>query len=107
MTPDSPASRLCMSLVTWAALSLPSVSHAQPAGRITTIDQIGPAITACWHPPAGSAGSEITLRFGLTGKGELRGPPMVTYSKLIGASELQKAFAVSALRAIARCTLVS
>lgn len=67
---------------------------------------LGQAITACWKPPAGSEGSEITLRFGLTGQGVLRGPPMVTYSRLIGSKELQKAFALSALQAVANCTPV-
>lgn len=61
---------------------------------------------ACWKPPAGSYGSEVTLRFGLDGKGALRGPPMVTYSRLIGSKDLQKAFVVSALQAVAGCTPV-
>lgn len=61
---------------------------------------------ACWKPPAGSQASEITLRFGLTGQGALRGPPMVAYAKLIGSKELQQAFALSALQAVANCTPV-
>ena len=60
----------------------------------------------CWKPPAGSEGSEITLRFGLTGLGALRGSPMVTYSRLVGSKELQRAFALSALQAVAACTPV-
>jgi hypothetical protein len=67
---------------------------------------LGEAIMACWKPPAGSEGSEITLSFGLTGHGVLRGPPVVRYSKLIGSKDLQKAFALSALRAVTDCTPV-
>ena len=76
---------------------------AEPASPIDNFASLGAAIMACWKPPAGS---ELTLRFGLTGQGALRGPPMVTYSKLIGAADLRKAFVVSALRAVADCTPV-
>ena len=79
---------------------------AGPPSSIDNFDSIGPAIMACWQPPAGSEGSELTLRFGLTGQGALRGPPMVTYSKLVGTKDLQKAFVLSALRAVADCTPV-
>jgi hypothetical protein len=79
---------------------------AEEASPIDSFASLGQAIMACWKPPAGSEGSELTLRFGLTGQGALRGPPMVTYSKLIGAKDLQKAFVVSALRAVADCTPV-
>src|SRR5262245_27191613 len=61
------------------ALSLPTADAATPVDNFGDLSQ---AILACWRPPAGSEGSEITLRFGLTGRGELRGPPMVTYSRL-------------------------
>src|SRR5262249_3620611 len=79
---------------------------ADGAPPVDNFAALGQAIMACWKPPAGSEGAEITLRFGLTGQGALRGPPMVTYSKLVGSKELQKAFAVSALQAIADCTPV-
>jgi len=82
-------------------------ASADAALPVDTFRDLSQAILACWNPPAGSQGAEITLRFGLTGRGELRGPPMVTYSRLIGPSALQKAFALSALRAIAQCTPVS
>src|SRR4051812_48422669 len=65
-----------------------------PVDSFAALDQV---MTACWKPRAGSEGSEITLKFGLTGQGALRGPPMVTYSKLLGPKELQKAFVLTAL----------
>jgi len=73
---------------------------------VDSFGSLAAAIMICWKPPAGSEGSEITLRFGLTGQGALRGPPMVTYSKLIGSKELQQAFALSAMQAVANCTPV-
>jgi hypothetical protein len=79
---------------------------AEPASPIDDFASLGSAIMACWKPPVGSAGSELTLRFGLTGQGALRGPPMVTYSRLFGAKDQQEAFVVSALRAVADCTPV-
>ena len=92
----------CVALL--AGSGLVNAQDSKPA--INTMEELGPAIIACWQPPAGSEGSEITLRFGLNGKGELRGPPMVTYSKLRGSPELQKAFALSAFKAVADCTPV-
>ena len=84
----------------------PVARAAEPASPIDSFASLGPAIMACWKPPAGSEGSELTLRFGLTGQGALRGPPMVTYAKLIGAKDLQRAFVLAALRAVADCTPV-
>ncbi len=80
---------------------------ANAAPAIDNFDGLAHALETCWEPPAGSEGLEITLRFGLTGHGALRGPPMVTYSKLSGPKELQRAFTVSALRAVADCTPVN
>jgi hypothetical protein len=100
--------RALLALVPWVScLAVVAPGNAQPSmPAVNTIEELGPAIIACWRPPAGSQGSEITLRFGLNGKGELRGPPMVTYSKLFGSQELQKGFAASAFKAVADCTPV-
>jgi hypothetical protein len=97
-----------LALVAWVSfLLVPAAANAQSSRpAVNTFEELGPAITACWRPPAGSENSEITLRFGLTGKGALRGPPMVTYSKLVGDPSLQKGFAASAFRAVAECTPV-
>ena len=81
-----------------------SLADAEPARRIATFEEIGRAINACWQPPSGSAGAEVTVRFGLTGKGELRGPPMVTYSRVFGSPAMRKRVVESALRAVEECT---
>jgi hypothetical protein len=97
-----------LAILVGAALLVTTVA-AGPGDASPAIDSfgaLGEAIMACWKPPAGADGAELTLRFGLTGQGVLRGPPMVTYSKLIGSKELQKSFVLSALRAVADCTPV-
>ncbi|QJP16934.1 hypothetical protein G3545_26805 [Starkeya sp. ORNL1] len=77
--------------------------NAVPVG---TMDELGKALFACWAPPVGTEGSEITFRFGLTAKGELRGKPLASYSVLTGSKERQRAFVEAALLALSRCTPV-
>jgi hypothetical protein len=60
----------------------------------------------CVRQPAGSEGSEITLRFGLTHYGALKGPPMITHSRLIGDLASRKAFVAASLAALQNCTPV-
>lgn len=71
---------------------------------LTHLSQVGAAFQSCWRAPPGSAGSRITLRFGLSASGELKGPPRATFSALAGRAEDQRAFVTAALTAIARCT---
>lgn len=77
--------------------------NAVPAENV---EQLFQALYACWVPPPGTAGSEITLRFGLTAKGEVRGKPLATYSVLTGDAETQRAFVAAAILALSRCTPV-
>ena len=74
---------------------------AQP---LTHLSQVGAAFQSCWRAPPGSAGSRITLRFGLSASGRLKGPPLATFSVLSGSAGEQRAFVAAALNAIARCT---
>ncbi len=53
-----------------------------------------------------SEGSEITLKFSLTHYGALRGKPKITYTKLVGGLEDQRAFVSAALDALETCTPV-
>ena len=105
-TPKRPFRR--GAVIQCAALLAASIAaHAGDAPRpVDSFESLAQAVMTCWKPPDGSEGSEITLRFGLTGQGALRGPPMVTYSRLIGSKELQRAFALSAMQAVAECTPV-
>ncbi|MFG1420255.1 hypothetical protein [Roseixanthobacter liquoris] len=89
----------------------PGSSRAGEASRppvnavpVETIAQLSQALYACWRPPPGTSGSEITLRFGLTAKGEVRGKPLATYSVLTGDAETQRAFVAAAILALSQCT---
>lgn len=82
-------------------------SQSQPQATrapLSRLDQIGPALRACWAAPAGSEGSEITFRFGLDARGALKGAPIATYSRLSGNASQQRAFVAAALLALQRCT---
>ena len=94
-------------LAAFLFVAAPSGALAQaPAAPADTLQDLRSALTACWKAPAGSMGSEITLRFSLTHKGELRGLPMITYSKLTGSRDDQERFAIAALAALLNCTPV-
>lgn len=80
-------------------------ARAQDA-PISNLSQLGASFQACWKAPPGSAGSRITLRFGLNAKGELKGTPRATYSELMGDKDTQRAFVAAALTALSRCTPV-
>ena len=89
-----------------ALLAIIFATQAQ-AAPANAIRELWPALTACWHAPAGSAGSQLTILFSLTRDGAVLGKPRITYSKLIGATETQKAFVAAALDALAACTPVA
>src|SRR5207244_4692237 len=94
--PIAASVRAMRTAVSSLAILLLATASGRAEGASPPVDTFGElsrAIIACWNPPAGSERSEITLRFGLTGHGALRGPPMVTWSKLVGPPDLQQAFA--------------
>jgi hypothetical protein len=79
----------------------------QPAPTRAPVDklvEIGPAITACWHPPPDSAGSELVVRFSLNRWGVLIGKPEITFSKLNGDEPARRRFVATVLAALASCT---
>ena len=78
-----------------------------PTAPVATLRDLGPALTACFHAPAGSAGSRVTVRFSLTRQGTVFGEPRITFSKLTGSPDDRKAFVATALAALAACTPVA
>lgn len=74
----------------------PCGSHAP----INTLRETWEALYACWQPPAGSQGMEITLVFSLRRDGTLIGKPRATWSRLSGNSNDQRAFVASVLNAL-------
>ena len=83
--------------------TLLSATPAQAERTVQTLRELGPALTACWRAPPGSEGSEVTVRFSLKRDGSLLGQPRITYSKLTGDAERQRAFVAAALGALAEC----
>ena len=67
---------------------------------INTLAELWPALYACWSPPAGTEGKELTLTFSVRRDGTLIGKPRATYSKLQGGSDLDRAFVTSVLQAL-------
>lgn len=68
---------------------------------VNTLTQLWDALYACWQPPAGSDGLEITLVFSVRRNGTIIGKPRVTWTKLAGADiALQKSFVGSVLAAL-------
>jgi hypothetical protein len=64
-------------------------------------------LTRCWRAPPGSKGSTITVGITLKRDGAMFGQPTITYSKLIGDTDVQKRFVAAALAALAACTPVA
>jgi hypothetical protein len=82
------------------------VAGSPPAAPVATLRDLGPALTACFRAPDHSAGSQVTVRFSLTREGTLLGRPAITFSKLVGNPEDQRAFVAAALGGLAACTPV-
>lgn len=67
---------------------------------VDTLKQMWGALYACWRPPPGSAGLEITLTFSLRRDGSLFGKPRATWSKFSGTPQQQRLFVASVLAAL-------
>ena len=82
----------------------PGPIQAPPRAPVVRLVEIGPAITACWRPPADSEGSELVLRFSLNRWGAVIGKPDITFAKLTGDEPTQKRFVAAVLAALDACT---
>jgi hypothetical protein len=83
------------------AAAAPQGSRPCGSGEpINTLRETWEALYACWQPPAGSQGMEITLMFSLRRDGTLIGKPRATWSKLSGSTNEQRAFVASVLTAL-------
>ena len=90
----------CIAIVATVSASAAQI-QARPAN---TLQELWPALTLCWRPPLESDGSEVTVVFSLDRDGRLVGQPTISHSRLFGREEVQRAFAASALAALAACT---
>ena len=94
-----------MKLLAWsAALTLSALPAS--ADPLTTMDQVGKAIMACWKPPAGFSASSVTLSFGFNRDGSLIGPPQSTAIDVTGDENAKKQFIAAAMDAVGQCTPV-
>ncbi len=78
-----------------------AVARADP---LTSMDQVGAAITSCWRPPDGVKNSSVTLSFSLKRDGTLIGPPQPTAIAVDGDDSTRKAFVDAAINAVVGCT---
>ncbi len=81
----------------------PALAQSSPK-TLDRYAEVGPALLACWKPPAGTEGMEITVIFSFNRSGAVFGKPRITHTKLFGDDDLQKRFVSSALAALSDCT---
>jgi hypothetical protein len=97
--------RVSIAVVTCLAAAAP---FAEAGGaELSRLDQVAPAIRACWAPPAGLLGLEqieVTVRFSLRRDGTLIGAPQVTFSSADVALRARELLTRSAAEAIRACT---
>jgi hypothetical protein len=77
------------------------------AAELKSVTDVGKALEACWHPPADSKDSSVTLRFGFKRDGSLLGPPQPTSVQVKGDDKARKAFVDAAIKAMTACTPLS
>ncbi len=95
-----------MAAASLAIIGMTLVAGGGAPSSVATLRELGPALTACFRAPSGSAGSQVTVRFSLDAKGVVIGKPRITFSILVGRPEDKQAFVAAALGALASCTPV-
>jgi hypothetical protein len=89
------------------ALLMPDLALAgaeREAGFLRRYAEIGPALLACWKPPVGSEGMELTMVFAFHRSGAIQGKPRITYARLSGDETLRRRFVASTIEALAACS---
>jgi hypothetical protein len=71
---------------------------------VNTLQEIGPALFACWRPPADAQNFEVTVRLSFKRSGEVLGKPMITFSRFNGELDDQKRILGAVLAGLAACT---
>jgi hypothetical protein len=73
---------------------------------LSTMNQVGKAVLACWKPPAGIKNSSVTLSFSFKKDGTLIGPPQSTSIDVQGDDNIRRQFIAAAMDAVEQCTPV-
>src|SRR4051794_36591177 len=86
-------------------LSGSAVAQTAPARPpINSLQEIGPALWACWTPPSETQHFEVTIRLSFKRSGEVLGKPAITFAQFHGDVADQKRIVGSILMALAECT---
>ena len=59
-------------------------------------------LATCWSIPANTGGSSVTLRFGISAAGQLRGPPLITATN-VKPKEMAAAYRKAATAVLEQC----
>ena len=83
-----------------AAEEAPSCKAGQP--RIGNWQGLREHLATCWTVPAGTEGSSVTLRFGISAAGELRGSPLITATD-VKPKDMAAAYRKAATAVLEQC----
>src|SRR3954468_8973678 len=83
-----------------AAEDAPSCKAGKP--RVGDWHSLRERLASCWKVPAGTEGSSVTLRFGISSVGELRGPSLITGTD-VKRKELAAAYRNAATAVLEQC----
>lgn len=73
------------------------------AEQLTSMNDVGEALQACWTPPADVDNASVTLSFSFKRDGSLIGPPKATAINFDGDDTARKAFVDAAIAAVQGC----
>jgi hypothetical protein len=82
-------------------------SDGSPKPTLRTPGDVTQALRACFIPPAAENtyhGMRITLRLSFNRKGEVLGPPHITYATPSAPEQVQTAYRRAILDSVSRCT---
>ncbi|MBM6594275.1 hypothetical protein [Microvirga pudoricolor] len=90
-----------------AVSCLAAPAQAQTTGPANTLQDMRPALWACWQPPEGVSHFQVTVVFTLTRSGSVLGKPRITYSRFSGDADEQRRIMSAILGALDACTPVN
>ncbi len=95
----------------WSVTAIAGIAAAFPlavaapamAEQLTSMNDVGEALQACWTPPSGAENASVTLSFSFKRDGSLIGPPTPTAINFDGDDQARKAFVDAAIAAVQGC----
>ena len=83
-----------------AAEDAPSCRAGKP--KVGNWQTLREHLAACWDVPQGTEGSSVTLRFGISSVGALRGPPLITATN-VRPKEMAAGYRKAATEVLEQC----